>query len=400
MSAGNNKGIVIVGAGECGVRAAFSLREAGYNRSVTLVSEEHGLPYERPPLSKSGFDVVKLVRQPESYGQAGITLLRGVAVESLDRSGQSLTLSSGESLPYTQLLLTTGAAARVAPGWAGCLTLRTEADARAIKKQLNPSAHIGLIGGGFIGLELAATARAIGASVTVIEAGNRLLERAVPAQIATIVQARHEVEGVELMFGAAVNEVSENYICFTDGQSRSFDFVVAGIGSHPNTSLAINADLEVDNGIVVDQKFQTSDPLIYSAGDCCCFPWRGERVRLESWRAAQDQGQYVAQVMAGQTPAPYNKVPWFWSDQYDLVLQVAGLFRREAQVYRRPLKDNAIVVFQCDDNQRLSAAAGVGTGNSVAKEFRILEKLIERKIPVNTDHLSDPGFAIKKLLKG
>ncbi len=391
-------GVVVVGAGESGVRAAFALRERGFDGSITLLSAEVVLPYERPPLSKGIAAEPVLIRQCAAYEQANITLRLAVAVDVIRAEEHLLELSTGEMLGFTQLLLTTGAKARLFPALAACLTLRTDMDAEIIFSRLQPSTKLGIIGGGFIGLELAAVASARGVDVTVYEAGSRLLGRAVPAEIASLVRARHEAQGVRFCLAAAVAKANGSSVMLDDGSVEVFDTVVAGVGSEPNTGLARAAGLAVDNGIQVDGAFRTSHTDVFAAGDCCNFDWRGKRLRLESWRAAQDQGEHVAAAMLGEDAA-YDKVPWFWSEQYELNLQVAGLFNLDRPVFSRETNNDCRIVFQCDESGALQAAAGMGPGLAMAKDIRIFEKLIERRVAVDAMQLADPSQNLKRLLK-
>lgn len=390
--------IVIIGAGECGVRAAFALRQQGFAGTITLIGDEPSLPYERPPLSKGRDGVLKPIRSEAAYAQAEINLHRSVRVDRIDPAAHDVSLQSGESLSYDALLIATGSRARLFPTMASCLTLRTDADADAIFQSVQPGSTLGIIGGGFIGLELAAVARGLGAEVTVFEAGERLLARAVPAEIAGMVAARHQTEGVTTRTSVNVAAATGTTVSLSDGGTLTFDQVVAGVGSVPNTELAGAAGRDVDNGIRVDQSFRTSDPHIFAAGDCCNFDWRGARVRLESWKAAQEQGAFAASAMLGKIDS-YTNVPWFWSDQYDLTLQVAGLFNPELAVTERPTEDRQCIVFQCNAEGQLLAAAGIGPGNSIAKDIRIFEKLIERGAPLDPGLLADPSHNIKRLLR-
>lgn len=390
--------MIIIGAGECGVRAAFTLREQGHPGTITLIGEETSLPYGRPPLSKGLNGKPKPIRSEANYLEAEIDCRFGTCVRRILPSEHAVHLADDTYLEYDKLLLATGARARLFPGMDGCATLRCDRDAAAIREAIVPNAKIGIIGGGFIGLELAATARLAGAAVTVLEGGPRILGRAVPAEIAEIIHARHEAEGVRIVADAGVAHADGRSVVRKDGTGLTFDSVIAGVGAVPNTVLATEAGLSVANGIVVDAAFRTSNPDIYAAGDCCNFEWRGERLRLESWKAAQDQGSHVARAMLG-VDEPYSAVPWFWSDQYDLTLQVAGLFDERRTVHRRDLAESACVVFQCGDHDRITAAAGIGPGSAVFKDIRILEKLIERGAAVDTVMLSDPSQNLKRLLK-
>ena len=390
--------IVIVGAGECGVRAAFALRERGHGGRITLIGGESALPYERPPLSKSGSAEPRPIRAEGAYGEADIELRLGTPVDAVDTEARRVTLADGTTLAYDTLLLATGARARVFPGLEDCPTLRTADDAAALVPRFADGLSLGVVGGGFIGLELAATARRAGADVTLIEAGPRLMGRAVPAEIAAHMRTRHEHAGVDVRTAAAVSSASAREIVLADGTALRFDQVVAGVGASPDTALAEKAGLDVDDGVLVDEAFRTSAPGVFAAGDCCRFPWRGRRVRLESWRAAQDQGAHAAAAMLGDGAA-YASVPWFWSDQYELSLQVAGLFDPDGEVVRRPLGDDAFLLFQRDGTGRLAAAAGVGPGNAVAKSVRLAEKLIERGATIDPATLADPSADLKRLLK-
>ena len=278
-------------------------------------------------------------------------------------------------------------------------TLRTVDDAEAILGALGRDTHLAIIGGGFIGLELAATARLIGAKVTVVEAAGRLMARAVPAEVAAVAEARHRAEGVGIVLNAQVAGASANEVRLTDGRAIGCDLVVAGVGALPNTCLAEHAGAEISNGIVVDGAFRTSLPDVYAAGDCCSFPYRGRSIRLESWRSAQDQALHAARAMLGDGAA-YARVPWFWSDQYDLGLQVTGIFEAGGSMHRRDLGESAFVVFQTDDAGKLVASAGIGPGNAVAKDIRLAEMMIERGIAPDPAKLADPSVNLKALLRG
>lgn len=390
---------MIIGAGECGVRAAFALRENGYAGPVTLIGEEAHLPYERPPLSKGWHATPKPIASESAFSDAGIRLLRGTRVEAIEPTEHRLRLEDGAVLDYGKLLIATGARPRLFPGMEAALTLRTPEDAGAILDGLTPRSHLAIIGGGFIGLELAATARRAGVVVTVIEAADRLMARAVPAEIAAIAHARHTLEGVRFLFNAHVASATKTSVTLGNGEAIACERVVAGVGAVPNAELAEAAGLSVANGIVVDSSFRTSDPEIYAAGDCCSFPYQGRPVRLESWRAAQHHGHHAARAMLGDAAA-YAKIPWFWSDQYDLTLQVAGLPEADRACIRRDVGEAAFILFQADDTGRLIAASGIGEGNAVARDIRLAEMLIERGVVCDPARLADPAFNLKAALKG
>jgi 3-phenylpropionate/trans-cinnamate dioxygenase ferredoxin reductase subunit len=405
--------MLIVGAGQCGARAALTLREQGYDGPVTLIGDEPHLPYERPPLSKDAM-VSEAEPAPKSVADRRlladrhihcVTSTRAIAI---DRKRRSVALEDGRTLPYDRLLLATGAAPRrlPLPGSDGrrCAYLRTYDDALRIRSELEADRHIAVLGGGFIGLELAASARKRGARVTAIEALPCILTRGVPEEIARVIEARHRAEGVVLACGKSVSTLRENAdgieLALTDGSSITADLLVIGIGAVPVTDLAQTAGLAIENGIAVDTQLRTSDPDIYAAGDCCSFPlaiYGGRRVRLECWRNAQDQGALAARNMLGAGENE-SAVPWFWSDQYDLRLQIAGLPDEAGRLARRDLPGGAFILFHLTDDGRLVAASGIGTGNVVAKDIRLAEMLIAKRAMPDPAALADPQVKLKSLL--
>ena len=381
--------IVIVGAGECGARAAFALREKGHEGDITLIGAEPHLPYERPPLSKEGLAgqlEPKFVADAERYQAAGIQVLTDTPVETIDRDAKTVRLAGGRQLSYDRLLLTTGARPRSLPGLSETSPLirmlRTHADAAAIRSKLAPGKVLAIIGGGFIGLELAGTARKFGADVVLLEGLPRVLSRGVPEEIAAVVAERHRLEGVDIRCNTRIAGIAEREekveIQLADGDILVADLVVVGIGALPNTALAEAAGLAIDNGIAVDETLCTSDPDIFAAGDCCSYPlghYGGRRIRLEAWRNAQDQGTLAAANLLGAAETIVS-VPWFWSDQYDLTLQIAGLADGAVMTVQRDLGDSAFILFHLDASGRLISASGIGTGNAIARDIRLAEMLI------------------------
>ena len=406
-------GMLIVGAGECGGRAALTLRERGYDGPVTLVGDEPYLPYERPPLSKDAMvseaePTPKLVADREHFAGRRIACVTGTSATTIDRAARRVTLADGRALPYDKLLLATGARPRKLPlpGADGtrCAYLRTHDDAMRIRGALWAGSHIAILGGGFIGLEIAASARKRAASVTVIEALPRILTRGVPEAIAQIVDARHRREGVTLACGKAVLALHETAsgieIALADGSAVTADLLIIGIGAVPVTKLAQDAGLTVENGIAVDAQLRTSDPVIYAAGDCCSFPlavYGGRRVRLECWRNALDQGGLAARNMLGAGESA-SAVPWFWSEQYDLTLQIAGLPNEGTQAVRRDLPEDAFILFHLAGDGRLVAASGIARGNAVAKDIRLAEMLIAKGAKPDPAALAQPEVKLKSLL--
>ena len=405
--------MIVIGAGECGGRAALTLRELGYEGPVTLVGAEAHLPYERPPLSKDAMaadaPAIKAIASEEELARKAITHVRSTVAASIDRAAKSVTLADGRRLAYEKLLLATGSVPRrlAMPGLGRrCVYLRTFDDALAIRTHLRPGGRIAILGGGFIGLELAASARKLGAAATVIEAQPRILMRGVPAEIAGIVHEAHARHGVDIRCGAGIASVDDDgdtvHIGLSDGRILDADLLVIGIGAVPVTALAEQAGLRVENGIAVDDALRTDDPDIYAAGDCCSFPlaiYGGRRVRLEAWRNAQEQGALAARNMLG--PADQERhvaVPWFWSDQYDLSLQIAGLPDEGRTSVRRELGDGAFILFHLAGDGRLVAASGIGTGNAVARDIRLAEMLIAKRARPAEADLASPDVRLKKLL--
>ena len=405
------KGMVIIGAGECGGRAALALRDLGYDGPVTLVGDEPHLPYERPPLSKDAMandvPVIKAVASDEILAERSIRHIHSVQAVAIDRAAHVVRLSEDSVLPYDKLLLATGSVPRKLPMpalGARCVYLRTFNDALAIRAHLSAGNRIAIVGGGFIGLELAAAARRLGAAVTVIEAQPRILMRGVPAEIAKIIQAAHEAEGVKILCGDGIAAIADDgakvRIALAGGQNIVADLAVIGIGAVPVTGLAAEAGLAIDNGIAVDAELRTSDPDIFAAGDCCSFPlavYGGRRVRLEAWRNAQEQGALAARNMLGAGEA-HAAVPWFWSDQYGLTLQIAGLSDEGSKVVRRDLDDGAFILFHLAEDGRLVAASGIGPGNSVARDIRLAEMLIAKKAKPAPEALGSQTVKLKSLL--
>lgn len=404
-------GILIVGAGEAGVMAALTLRQQGYQGQITLLGDEHGRPYERPPLSKQslldGTDA-PLISGSQELEALNIHYRNGQRVVAIHRDQQQVELASGEQLPYERLLLATGAQARTLTieGMPAeqVLTLRSRADAERIRQRARPGQNVVMIGAGFIGLELAASLRTMGLEVTVLESAERILQRAVPASIASLIAAEHQQHGVQIRCQSSVQYASSTasgyQLHLHNGEPINADWVLAGIGSVPDTRLAQDAGLNVDNGIQVDRCLRTNDPVIFAAGDCARFPLDlyNTDVRLESWRCAREQGEIAALNMLGANSA-YNLAPWFWSDQYQLGLQMVGLPIGVTQEVIRDFNGSRLV-FLLNARQQLLAACGVGPGNTVARDIKIAERLINQGIHPTAEQLADTSISLKSLLKG
>jgi 3-phenylpropionate/trans-cinnamate dioxygenase ferredoxin reductase subunit len=342
---------------------------------------------------------MKAICSDEALSNADIAYLSGLEVAALDVAAQAIVLSDGRSRPYDKLLLATGARPRKlsCPGGGRALDLRTYDDAKAILGSVNSSRSVAIIGGGLIGMELAAMLRGRDVIVSVIEAAARPLGRAVPLRFAAKLLTRHIDEGVRFHLGAGICEILENTVLLTNGAEVPADVVVAAIGVQPEISLAEKAGLATGNGILTNAFLQTSDRHIFSAGDCAAVEQHGGGyVRFESWRNARSQAQTAARNMAGYHEA-FSAIPWFWTDQYDLGLQVAGSPQPHHHSVVRVLPTGELEFYL--DEGRLVAAAGLGIKNGVAKDIKLSELLIAAGVSPDPAVLADPNFNLKTLLK-
>ena len=339
--------IVIIGAGQAAAQAVATLRAEAYTGALTLIGEEPFPPYQRPPLSKAylsgDFARDRLFLRPESfYAESQCKVLLNKRATRLDRAAKRVQLSDGANVPYDRLLIATGARVRTLPlrgaNLEGVHYLRGIADVDAIRPHLVPGQRLAVVGGGYIGLEVAAVAVKRGVDVTVIEAADRVMVRAVTPRMSAFYEQAHRSQGVKFLLDAAAQAfegASSVAAVVTSGGTVPADIVLIGVGIVPNQEIAREAGLQCDNGIVVDECAATSDPDIFAAGDCTNHPaFAGGRVRLESVQNAIDQAKHAALGMVGR-PSPYREVPWFWSDQYDLKLQIAGLAKPEDLVVMR-----------------------------------------------------------------
>lgn len=404
--------IVIIGAGEAGGRTALQLRENGFDGPITLVGDEAHLPYERPPLSKEALTNAeaagpRLIVSPDALAAAGITFLSSARAMSIDRETKTVLLANGTELAYDKLVLATGASPRRLPAAEGishCVYLRTHDDSANIRARLERGGHVVIIGGGFIGLEIAASARKRGCDVTIVEAQPRLLMRGVLAEIADVIQREHESHGSRVLLGTGLRAITDTgeqaRIDLADGSDLLANLVVIGIGAVPNTALAEAAGLTIENGISVDRHLRTSDRSILAVGDCASFPaelFGGRRIRLESWRSTHDHARIAAANLTGGE-AVTDAVPWFWSDQHSLSLQVAGLSDEGATTVRRELGDGAFILFSLAADGRLVAASGIGPGNAVARDIRLAEMLIAKRAHPDPVQLASADTRLKALL--
>jgi 3-phenylpropionate/trans-cinnamate dioxygenase ferredoxin reductase component len=402
--------IVIVGAGHGGVQLAASLREEGYDGKLILLGDEKDLPYQRPPLSKAYLkratpDDGVLLRGPDFYPKNNIDLLLGTRAVEIDRAARRLMLKSGQALDYTQLVLATGGVQRRLPiegaDLDGVFSLRTMAEARALRDRLEIAHNVIVIGAGFIGLEFAATAASQGRKVDLFELADRPMARAVTPQTSAFFAAAHRAFGVNLHFHESIAAIKgENgrvsSVALRDGTRLPADMVLIGIGLMPSDELARAAGIAAPNGIKVDERLATSDANIFAIGDTVYHynTHRGAEMRLESVQNATDQARTLAKILVGK-PARYDHVPWFWSDQGDLKLQIAGfLDTSDKIVLRGAYEDRAYSLFGFKNN----VLTGVESVNK-AGDHMLARRLLGEPVPVTPEFIADPESDLKALLR-
>ncbi len=404
-------GIVILGAGQAGGEVASELRKLGYTGRVTMIGDEPHVPYRRPPLSKAYFagtvSAEELYVVPAaSLEKAEIEFIGGVRATEIDRKQKRVSLDDGRTIPYHKLVIATGGRARPLPlegaERPNVFLLRTIDDIERIRERATPGARMVIIGGGFIGLETAAVAQKLGLKVTVLEGLPRVLARVTIPEVSEFFERVHRDAGVDLRTGAQVAALEGNelitHVQLTDGSRIEADLVVVGIGLIANTELAEAAGLAVDNGILVDEYTCTSDPDIVAAGDCTNHPseYLGRRIRLESVPNAMEQGKVAANTILGNK-VPYRSVPWFWSDQYDLKLQMVGISAGfDEFVVRGDLENPAtrsFAVFYFKDGHLLSVDAV-----NKPQEFMLSKKLVAEGARLNPAVLADESVPFKTLI--
>jgi len=399
--------VVVIGGGPAGTFAAIAATKQDPAATVTLLTRESCEPYEKPPLSKA----VLLghvtpedapIAGPTGVAGHGVSLERCADCAAVDRRGRSVLLSDGRRLTYAALVIATGSTARELPllpiGMPRVHYLRTEADARALKAVLGTSRDLLVVGGGLIGLEVAASAATLGVHVTVLEVAPRILARVCDERTSAVIHAAHVRGGVDIRVSttlAAVTPTDDERIAATTAAGDRFvaDLVVVGTGSKPDTALAAAAGLAVDDGVVVDARCRTSDPAIFAAGDCVRFPGPDGLIRLENWTHAQDQGTIAGRNAAGASET-YDTVPSFWSEQYDLYIQGVGWPAPNSTRVQRPVEGNRLLLFDVIDG-RLTYAMGI----NVQRDLAMARRLIERRIAVDPGSLADPAQPLAAMLK-
>lgn len=385
-SLNSSQHVIIVGAGHGGAAAAAALRQFGFQGPITMVGDEQAIPYHRPPLSKAWLkgdtSIGGIALRPELfYEKHNITMRLGVSARRIERQSRHLILQDGERLAYDALVLATGAVPRrlCIPGsnFPNVVVLRSLKDAESLRTLLTPGGRLVVLGGGYVGLECAATARLLGMEVVVLERAGRLLERVASAPVADFLQCVHERQGVRVVCGATVTTISgegrADAVHLADGRHFSCTAVLLGIGAVPASALAEDAGLTCDDGVCVDEDCRSSDPHIFAVGDVARgpHPLYHCALRLESVPSANEQAKRVAAVLAGRTPEP-AEIPWFWSDQYDCKLQMVGLpLATDDMVVRGAPTDNSFSVFHLTRGS-VTCVESVNT----PRDFMIGKKLI------------------------
>lgn len=401
--------VIIIGAGQAGGETAQRLRQGGFEGEITLIGEEPYAPYQRPPLSKQylagelSIDRV-LLRPAEVYVHENVAWLKSTRAVWIDRANRRVRLEGGRELSYDALVLATGARPRRLPlagaDLAGVHVLRTAEDVDAIRPAFTPGAKLVVVGAGYIGLEVAAVARKLGLDVTVVESAVRPLARVTSPEVAGFFLDEHTAKGVRFVLGgecALIKGVDRvRGVGLADGQEIPADIVIAGIGVTPEVSLAQHSGLTVENGVVTNRECRTSDPAIFAIGDCASRPmahYGNRMVRLESVHNAVEGAKFAAAAILGQAP-PAEETPWFWSDQYDLKLQIAGLFNGyDHIVLRGAMADRAFAVFYYE-GERLIAVDAINRPG----EFLGAKMLIQKGLTIAPDVLADNSRSMKELV--
>ena len=405
--------VVIIGASHAAAEAISTLNKKGFNGKIILIGDEPYLPYQRPPLSKKYFNDEVTVEQlyikgETMYEKAGVVQMLGRTAVSIDRKKQEVALDNDEVVAYDKLILATGTRARYLPVDGGDLPqikyLRTKDDVDQIKDRVQPGSNLLIVGAGYIGLEVAASAVKRGVQVTVLEAMDRVLQRVTSEPVSEFYQSVHAEEGVDIRLGASLDkfrqaddvENASLEAVLSDGEVIGFDCAIVGIGVVPNVEMAETAGLVCDNGIVVDEYCRTNDTNIYAVGDCSNHPSfiYDRRLRLESVPNAMGQAKTAALSICGEDIA-YDEVPWFWSDQYDVKLQTVGLCQGYDQIVIRGEQTNRkFAVFYLRDKKLIA----VDALNSPA-EFMVSKKLVAGGVEVDTEQLADTDIAMKSFLQ-
>ena len=409
------KHIIILGAGQSAVYAAKEIREADSISQITIIGEEKSLPYERPPLSKDyileKLELEQFLFFPSKfYKENNIKLITEEKIVKVDFDKKTLTSSKNNDFNYDQLLIATGSKNQKLDIenldkkiQNEIIYLRNIEESEEIKKRINIANEILVIGGGFIGLEIASSASQLGKKVTIVEMGDQLMGRVIPKEIANMIQSVHEENGNTIYLKTQIKKITKKnnsfQILLNSKTTLSADLIIVGIGSSPNTSLFVESSLEINNGIITDEFSRTSIPDVFAAGDVSNFfhPMYGTHMRLESFKHAQNQGINAGKNILG-IQTSYAEIPWMWSDQFNLNLQMTGICNDYESFVQRGSDVQEGIIFFFIKNRRIRGACGLGVGGKIGRDIRLAGKISEKCIKVTKEILSNKNLPLKKLL--
>tara|TARA_B100000287_G_C20629438_1_gene779164 strand:+ start:370 stop:1590 length:1221 start_codon:yes stop_codon:yes gene_type:complete len=398
--------IVIIGGGQASISCASQLRSLGFNGEICMVCEEDTYPYQRPPLSKkflTGHILEErlLLKKIDYYKTNNIQVLLSKKATKIDRDNKKVHLQSGENIDYTKLVIATGSRAKKAPlsdrdNYSNAFYLRNLHDAKNLKNQLHQGKKILIVGGGYLGLEVASVCSSFGMNTLVVEGSDRILKRVAGEPTASYLKQIFAIKGVKIIENDFVKKINSVKSIITNvelfsGKSIDIDFLLIATGGYPEIDIAKNANLQIENGIKVNERLETNDPLIYAAGDCASFYHNGGLLRLESVGNAIDQGQKVASNIVGKTTT-FNAKPWFWTEQFDQKLQIAGICEGFTEIIERKVKDKTS--FWYYKNEILIAVDAFNDPQS----YMIGKRLIEENKSPKKEILSDLNFEVKDAL--
>lgn len=410
----NIKKIIILGGGQAAAYAASEIRKVDSNSRLTMISEEESLPYERPPLSKD-YLLNKMTLDDclffpqEFYKENKINFIQNTRMNNINFNKKEITSINNQKFYYDKLLIATGSNNRklqinekdILPD-ENLIYLRNSMESKNLKNKIKLAKKILIIGGGFIGLEIASSASQLGKEVTIIEKSKQLMGRVIPTEIANLVQKKHEKNGTKIKLNIhikQINKLESSYeVTLKNNEKLLTDLIIVGVGSLPNTSIFSQSDIEIENGIVTDEFSKTSIPDVFAAGDVANFfhPLYNKHIRLESFKHAQNHGINAGKNMLG-IKTSYNEIPWMWSDQFELNLQLTGLCNDYETISQRGTDIKEGIIYFFLKNRMIMGACGVGVGGKIGRDIRLAGKLSEKKIKVSKEILSNKNIKLNKI---
>lgn len=410
----NIKKIIILGGGQAAAYAASEIRKFDSNSKLTMISEEESLPYERPPLSKD-YLLNKMTLDDclffpqEFYKENKINFIQNTRMNNINFNKKEITSINNQKFYYDKLLIATGSNNRklqinekdILPD-ENLIYLRNSMESKNLKNKIKLAKKILIIGGGFIGLEIASSASQLGKEVTIIEKSKQLMGRVIPTEIANLVQKKHEKNGTKIKLNIhikQINKLESSYeVTLKNNEKLLTDLIIVGVGSLPNTSIFSQTDIEIENGIVTDEFSKTSIPDVFAAGDVANFfhPLYNKHIRLESFKHAQNHGINAGKNMLG-IKTSYNEIPWMWSDQFELNLQLTGLCNDYETISQRGTDIKEGIIYFFLKNRMIMGACGVGVGGKIGRDIRLAGKLSEKKIKVSKEIISNKNIKLNKI---